>query len=70
MDAEIVDDGIYGTATGLSCCAQEGDMSATRVTGHKDTWGIYADIRILLHHIYSLCMYIGPWSYLHGVAVC
>ena len=31
MDAEIVDDGIYNTATGLGCCAQEGDKSAAEL---------------------------------------
>jgi hypothetical protein len=31
MDAEIVDDGIYNTATGLGYCAQEGDKSAMLV---------------------------------------
>ena len=31
MDAEIVDDGIYNTATGLGCCAQEGDKSAAKL---------------------------------------
>ena len=31
MDAEIVDDGIYNTATGLGCCAQEGDKSVTKL---------------------------------------
>ena len=32
MDAEIVDDGIYNTATGLGCWAQKGDKSAKLVT--------------------------------------
>jgi hypothetical protein len=32
MDAEIVDDGIYNTAAGLGCSAQEGDKSTKFVT--------------------------------------
>jgi hypothetical protein len=57
MDVEIVDDGIYSTATGLSCCAQEGDMSATLVSSHTGTWAIYADKFIIGLYFYLLSIH-------------
>jgi len=49
MDAEIVDDGICSTATGLGCCAQEGDKSAalTCYPRFSGTLGVMIKIEML-----------------------